>query len=387
MPPKSVYLDNAATTRPEQEVIAAMMDALEQHWGNPSSIHEAGRKARVRVEEARRQVADLICCRPEEIVFTSGGTEANNLAILSTLECPQRQKTHVITAATEHRAVLDTVRWCGEHGFETTVLPVRTDGRLDPADVKKAIRPSTALVSVMLVNNEIGTIHDIAEIGRITREAGVVFHTDAVQGFGVIPFTPAEINADLVSVSSHKIYGPKGIGALYVRQGIRLEPRIHGGHQERGLRTGTENTVGIVGFGKACELCREKIDSEPARIGTLRDRLETEIIESIDDVEILGSREHRAPGILNCSFKGCEGEALLVGLDMQGIYISTGSACESGEVGASHVPMALGLSRADAQASLRFSFGRYNTNEDVDAVMAVLPGIVKRLRQMSPIMP
>jgi cysteine desulfurase len=387
MPPKSVYLDNAATTRPEREVIAAMMDALEHRRGNPSSIHEVGRKARVRVEEARRQVADLMGSRPEEIIFTSGGTEANNLAILGTLGRIQGQKTHIVTATTEHRAVLDTVRWCGEHGFETTVLPVESDGRLDPAEVKKAIRSSTALVSVMLVNNEIGTIHDIAEIGRITREVGVVFHTDAVQGFGMIPFMPAELNADLVSVSSHKIYGPKGIGALYVRQGIRLESRIHGGHQERGLRRGTENTVGIVGFGKTCELCREKIDTTPARIRTLRDRLETEIIESIDDVEILGSREHRAPGILNCSFKGCEGEALLVGLDMQGIYISTGSACESGEAGASHVPIALGLSRADAQASLRFSFGRYNTNEDVDAVMAVLPGIVKRLRQMSPIMP
>lgn len=382
---KSVYLDNAATTQPAPEVVAAMAEVLETHWGNPSSIHEVGRWARVRVEEARQHVANLLSCRPEEIVFTSGGTEADNLAILGILEHAQGKKTHAITAATEHHAILDTVHWCQSHGFDTTILPVASDGRLDPSEVKKGIRPETALVSVMFVNNEIGAIHDIAEIGRVAREAGVVFHTDAVQAFGVIPFSVADLNADLVSMSSHKIYGPKGVGALYVRKGTRLNPRTHGGSQERNLRTGTENVPGVVGFGRACELCRERMDSAPPKIQTLRDRLEKEMLETIDDVSINGSRVHRSPGILNCSFKGCEGEALLVGLDMQGICVSTGSACSAGSTGASHVLRAIGLSPEMAQASLRFSFGRYNQSEDVERVMEVLPKIVNRLRQMSPV--
>jgi cysteine desulfurase len=330
-------------------------------------------------------VANLLSCRPEEIVFTSGGTEADNLAILGILEHAQGKKTHVITATTEHHAILDTVHWCQSHGFDTTILPVASDGRLDPSEVKKAIRPETALVSVMFVNNEIGAIDDIAEIGKVAREAGLVFHTDAVQAFGVIPFSVADLNADLVSMSSHKIYGPKGVGALYVRKGTRLNPRTHGGSQERNLRTGTENVPGIIGFGKACQLCRERMDSAPPRIQTLRDRLEKEILETIDDVSVNGSRVHRSPGILNCSFKGCEGEALLVGLDMQGICVSTGSACSAGSTGASHVLRAIGLSPEMAQASLRFSFGRYNQSEDVERVMEILPKIVNRLRQMSPV--
>jgi len=382
---KSVYLDNAATTQPAPEVVAAMTEVLETHWGNPSSIHEVGRWARVRVEEARQHVANLLSCRPEEVVFTSGGTEADNLAILGILEHAQAKKTHVITAATEHHAILDTVHWCQSHGFDATILPVASDGRLDPSEVRKAIRPETALVSVMFVNNEIGAIHDIAEIGKVAHEAGVVFHTDAVQAFGVIPFSVADLNADLVSMSSHKIYGPKGVGALYVRKGTRLNPRTHGGSQERNLRTGTENVPGIIGFGKACQLCRERMDSAPPRIQALRDRLEKEMLETIDDVSINGSRVHRSPGILNCSFKGCEGEALLVGLDMQGICVSTGSACSAGSTGASHVLRAIGLSPEMAQASLRFSFGRYNQSEDVERVMEVLPKIVTRLRKMSPV--
>jgi len=382
---KSVYLDNAATTQPAPEVVAAMAEVLETHWGNPSSIHEVGRWARVRVEEARQHVANLSSCRPEEVVFTSGGTEADNLAILGLLEHGQGKKTHVITAATEHHAILDTVHWCQSHGFDTTILPVASDGRLDPSEVRKAIRPTTAIVSVMFVNNEIGVIQDIAEIGKVAHEAGIVFHTDAVQAFGIIPFSVAGLNADLVSMSSHKIYGPKGVGALYVKKGTRLSPRTHGGSQERNLRTGTENVPGIVGFGKACQLCRERIESAPPRIQALRDRLEKEILDAINDVSINGSRVHRSPGILNCSFRGCEGEALLVGLDMQGIHVSTGSACTAGSTGASHVLRAIGLSPDMAQASLRFSFGRNNQPEDVDRVMEVLPKIVHRLRQMSPV--
>ncbi len=385
MASKSIYLDNAATTRPDPEVIAAMNEALEKHWGNPSSIHETGRWARVRVEEARQHVAELLGVRPEEIVFTSGGTEADNLAILGVLEYCKDKRTHVITAATEHHAILDTVHWCQSHGFEATILPVDSEGRIEPSDVKKAIRPTTALISLMVVNNEIGTIHDITEIGKVAREADLIFHTDAVQAFGIIPFSVAELNADLVSMSSHKIYGPKGVGALYLKKGSRINPRTHGGAQERNLRTGTENVPGIVGFGKACQLCREKMSTVAPQIQALRDRLEKEILETVDDVRINGSRTHRAPGILNCSFKSCEGEALLVGLDMQGICVSTGSACSAGSAGASHVLRAIGLTPEMAQASLRFSFGRNNLAEDVDAVMDILPRIVKRLRQMSPV--
>jgi cysteine desulfurase len=384
MATKSIYVDNAASTRPAPEVISAMTEVMETHWGNPSSIHEVGRWAKVRVEEARQHAANLLNCHPEEVIFTSGGTEADNLAILGILEQGMGKRMHVITAATEHHAILDTVHWCQNHGFDTTVLPVASDGRLDPSEVKKAIRPETALISIMFVNNEIGTIHDVAEIGKVAQEAGVAFHTDAVQAFGVIPFSVADLSADLVSVSSHKIYGPKGAGALYVKKGTRLNPRTHGGSQERNLRTGTENVPGIIGFGKACQLCLERIESVPPRIQTLRDRLEKEILETIDDVLVNGSREHRSPGILNCTFKGCEGEALLVGLDMQGIFVSTGSACQAGSTGASHVLRAIGLSLDMAQASLRFSFGRYNEPEDVDRVMEVLPKIVNRLRKMSP---
>ncbi|MBM3325164.1 MAG: cysteine desulfurase [Calditrichaeota bacterium] len=382
---ESVYLDNAATTRPEAEVVAAMKEALQDFWGNPSSIHEVGRWARVRLEEARQHVANLMGCTADEIVFTSGGTEADNLAILGVLDYWKEKRRHVITAATEHHAVLDTVHWCQSHGFEATILPVDSEGRLDPADVKKAIRPTTALISLMFINNEIGTVHDIAEIGKVAREVDVVFHTDAVQAFGILPFSVAELQVDLMSVSSHKIYGPKGVGALYVKKGTRIKPRTHGGSQERGVRTGTENVPGIIGFGKACQICQEKLSTVPAQIQALRDRLEKEILERIDDVRINGSRTHRAPGILNCSFIGCEGEALLVGLDMQGICVSTGSACQAGSTGASHVLRAIGLSPEMAQASLRFSLGRNNRAEDVDAVMEFLPGIVKRLRQMSPV--
>ncbi|MFH1010811.1 MAG: cysteine desulfurase family protein [bacterium] len=385
MASKSVYLDNAATTRPDPEVIAAMKEALQEFWGNPSSIHEIGRWARVRLEEARRHAANLLGCTPDEIVFTSGGTEADNLSILGILDYWKEKKTHVITAATEHHAVLDTVHWCQSHGFEATILPVDSEGRINPLDVKKAIRPTTALISLMFVNNEIGTIHDIAEIGKVAREADVVFHTDVVQAFGIIPFSVADLNADLVSMSSHKIYGPKGVGALYVKKGTRISPRTYGGSQERSFRTGTENVPGIIGFGKACQLCQEKIRTVPVQIQTLRDRLEKEIAETIDDVRVSGSRTYRAPGILNCSFKGCEGEALLVGLDMQGIFVSTGSACSAGSTGASHVLRAIGLTPEMAQASLRFSLGRNNRAEDVDAVMEILPNIVKRLRQMSPV--
>lgn len=386
MDAKTVYLDNAGTTSPDPAVIRAMVEVMEQYWGNPSSIYEVGRKARMRIEEARRQVAGLFDCRPEEIVFTSGGTESDNLAILGTLERNRRQKKHIITAAIEHSAVLDTVKWCRKNGFEVSILPVGADGLLDPSDVKKVIRKSTAIISVMFVNNEIGTIQNIAEISNIAQEAGVVFHTDAVQAFGVIPFKISDLNADLVSVSSHKIYGPKGVGVLYVKQGTRLSSLTHGGSQERGLRTGTENVQSIVGFGKACELCREQMGKTSPRIQALREELERRILEEIEGVNINGSLQNRAPGILNCSFKGCEGEALLVGLDMRGIYVSTGSACSAGSVGASHVLLALGLSKELIGGSLRFSFGRNNQPEDVEAVMEFLPGLVRRLRQMSPVM-
>jgi len=288
--------------------------------------------------------------------------------------------------STEHHAVLDTAQWCSKRGHDVTILSVDRDGRLDPGDVRRAIRDETALVSVMHVNNELGTIHNVAAIGEICRERGVTFHTDAVQSLGKIPFKFPELNADLASISAHKIYGPKGVGALIIRRGTRISPRFIGGSQERGLRTGTENAPGIIGFGKAAEVCAAVLDKEMRDLRAIRDALEERIINEIPDVKINGSREHRSPGMLNISFLGCEGEALLIALDGRGFCVSTGSACSAGAVGASHVLLALGMDVRDAQAAIRFSLGRFNQPGDVDALMNVLPAIVAKQRETSSLM-
>ncbi|HEY3294436.1 MAG TPA: cysteine desulfurase family protein [bacterium] len=379
-----IYLDNAATTRPDPAVIAAMSETLTDYWGNPSSAHEIGSRAKMRLEESRASIARLMGCRDDEVYFTSGGTEADNWALLGVLDYWHGKKSHLITAANEHHAVLDTAKRWKERGGEATILPVDSEGRLDPQDVAKAITDKTAVVSVMHVNNELGTIQDVAKIGALCREHGVVFHTDCVQSFGKIPFRFAELNADLASISSHKIYGPKGVGALVIKRGTRLSPRFIGGSQERGLRTGTENTPGISGFGKAADLCREMFAEESQRLLAMRDRLEASILEQIPDVCVNGSRTHRAPALLNMSFLGCEGEALLIALDRKGFCVSTGSACSAGAIGASHVLIALGLDPIVAQASLRFSFGRFNSMADVEALMTVLPGVVAAQRALAP---
>jgi len=380
-----IYLDNAATTRPDPAVVAAMNEVLTDRWGNPSSAHEAGSRAKMSLEEARSSIARLLGCNDDEVYFTSGGTEADNWALLGVLEFWRGRKSHLITVATEHHAVIDTAKWWQEHGGSATILKVDSEGRLDPQEVAKAITPQTALVSVMHVNNELGTIQDIAAIGSLCREREVVFHADCVQSFGKLPLRFAEMNADLVSISSHKIHGPKGAGALVIRRGLRILPRFIGGSQERTLRTGTENVPGIAGFAAAAGLCARKMPGEGEQIRILRDRLEALILERIPDVRINGSRTHRAPSILNVSFAGCEGESLLVALDRKGFCVSTGSACSAGAMGASHVLMALGLDVLTAQSSLRFSLGRFNSPEDVDALMEVLPSLVERQRAIAPV--
>jgi cysteine desulfurase len=381
-----IYLDNAASTRPDPAVVEAMRLSLTERWGNPSSIHEVGTRARRRLDEARHAVAQMAGCQDDEVFFTSGGTEADNWALIGVLDFWKGEKSHVVTVATEHHAVLDTVRWVEKRGHAVTVLPVDREGRVDPDEVKRALRADTAIVSVMHVNNELGTIQDVAAIGALCREREVTFHTDAVQSYGKIPFSFSELNADLMSISGHKIYGPKGVGALIIRRGVRLNPRFVGGSQERGLRTGTENAPGIVGFGTAAELSTSLLSTEMSALQAMRDGLESRILNEIPDVQINGSREYRSPGLLNVSFLGCEGEALLIALDRRGFCVSTGSACSAGAVGASHVLMALGLGVMVAQAAIRFSFGRFNQQDEVDELMNVLPAIVAKQRATSTVM-
>lgn len=379
-----IYLDNAATTRPDPLVVEAMQEMLDDRWGNPSSAHEAGSRAKIRIEEARVAIAALAGCQTDEVSFTSGGTEADNWALLGVLDYWRGKRDHLITVVTEHHAVYDTALWWRERGGAVTLLPVDADGRLDPQVVAAAITDRTALVSVMHINNELGTLQDVAAIGAICRERGVTFHIDCVQSFGKIPLDAAGIHADLLSISAHKIYGPKGVGALIVRRGVRISPRALGGSQERKLRTGTENVPGIVGFGMAAELCRARLQQEIIAAQTMRDRLETLLLEQIPAVRVNGSREYRAPGILNAAFTGCDGEALLIALDRKGFCVSTGSACSAGALGASHVLTGIGLEIPVAASSLRFSFGRFNTTADVDALIDVLPALVERQRQSAP---
>ncbi len=358
--------------------------ALAESWGNPSSAHDQGSRARRLKDEARAKVAHLAGCHDDEVYFTSGGTEADNWAIQGTLESLHPAKSHWITVATEHHAVLDLVKWSRNRGYEVTVLSPDGEGLLQPEQVLQSIRPGTAMVSVMHVNNELGTIQPVEEIGAVCRERGVIFHTDAVQSFGKIPLRFSGLNADLMSISSHKIYGPKGAGALIIGRGTRISPRQIGGSQERGLRPGTENMPGIVGMGAAAERCHERMSDDMAHTSGLRDRLEAEVLASIPDVRVNGSRTLRAPGILNVSFTGCEGEALLIALDRKGFCVSTGSACSAGAIGASHVLIGIGLDPVVAQSSIRFSFGRFNEAGDVTRLMEILPPLIDRQRALAP---
>jgi len=381
---KRIYFDHSGTTPVDKSVIKEMADTLEMLWGNASSVHSFGREARAKLEDSREIIAKFLRCKPDEIYFTSGGTEADNLALLGLAEKSRDKKNHLITSAIEHHAVLDTAEYLHENGRKVTFLNVDLHGLVDPDDVKNAITSDTFLVSIHHVNNEIGTVEPIQEIGAVCREAGVLFHTDAVQSFGKLPLDVEQMNIDLLSLSGHKIYGPKGVGALYMRRGIKIAPRSHGGGQEQRIRTGTENLPAIAGLAKAVQICQEEMQNEAVRIAALRDQLHQGLKERISDFRLNGHPEKRLPGLLNLSFPGLEGESLLLSMDLEGIAVSSGSACSSGSLDPSHVLLAIGLDRETAQSTIRFSLGRSNDSEDIERTIEVVPPIVNRLRAMAP---
>ena len=382
---KRIYLDYAATTPTHPDVVKAMLPYFTEAFGNPSSIYSYGQEAKGAIEEARVKVASLISARGEEIVFTSGGTEADNFAIKGVAFANERKGNHIITSPIEHHAVTETCSFLKRRGFRITYLPVDGYGMVDPDDVRKAITDKTILISVMRANNEMGTIEPIAEIARIAREAGVYFHTDAVQAVGHIPVDVNELGVDLLSMSAHKLYGPKGVGALYIRKGTKLTPFMHGGEQERRRRASTENVPGIVGFGKAAELARQEMSKEAERLTSLRDRLVKGLLERIDHTHLNGHPIIRLPNNVNVSVDFVEGESMLLNLDLEGICASTGSACSSSSLEPSHMLLAIGLSHEQAHGSLRFSLGKWTTEEDIERVLDVLPGVVAKLRAMSPL--
>ena len=378
------YLDYNSTTPVDKLVLEAMLPYFAENFGNASSIHSPGQQARAAVDHARASVAALIGAKPAEIVFTSGGTEADNLAIFGVVAASQAARKHVITTAIEHHAVLNACQALESQGAEVTYVPVGSDGIVDPGDVRRALRPETILISVMHANNELGTMQPVEEIGRIAAEADVYFHCDAVQASGKLPLDVDRAGAALLSLSAHKIYGPKGVGALYVRGGTPLAPQFHGGHHERDLRPGTENVAGIAGFGKAAQLAKQNLAEDAARIGALRDHLESALIERIPSVEINGAVGHRIPNTSNLAFPGAGGESLVIALDLMGVACSTGAACSSGAIEPSHVLLAIGLSPDDARSSLRFSLGRFTTSEEIEIAIAAIPAAVGRLRSFSP---
>ncbi|MFC1915142.1 cysteine desulfurase NifS [Chloroflexota bacterium] len=381
-----IYLDYAATTPTHPEVVKAMLPYFTETFGNPSSIYACGQEAKGAIEEARNKVADLISARDEEIVFTSGGTEADNFAIKGVAYANGGKGNHIITTAIEHHAVLETCHFLETKGFRVTYLPVDEYGLVTPEDIRKAITNQTILISVMKANNETGTIEPIAKIGKIAQEAGIYFHTDAVQAVGHIPINVDELGVDLLSMSAHKLYGPKGIGALYIRKGTKILSFMHGGEQERGRRASTENVPGIVGLGKAAEIARQEMEEETERLTYLRDKLINGLLEQIDHTRLNGHPTQRLPNNVNVSIAFAEGESMCLSLDLEGICASTGSACSSGSLEASHVLLALGLPHEQAHASLRFSLGKWTTEEEIDRVLEVLPRIVARLRAMSPLL-
>lgn len=383
-----VYLDYNATTPVDPAVLDAMLPFLRDNFANAGSVHTPGQRARSAVDAARDSVAALIGAKPSEIVFTSGGTEADNLAIYGTVAASSKPRKHVIASAVDHHAVLHTCEDLERQGVEVTFVPVEhgpeRQGIVDPENIRRALRPETVLITVMHANNELGTIQPIEEISRIAREAGVCFHCDAVQSTGKIAVDVNRFGVNLLSISAHKFYGPKGVGALYVRTGTSIVPRFRGGHAERDRRPGTENVPGIVGLGKAAELARLKLPEDSARISALRDRLESTLLERVPNAFVNGDRLYRVPNTSNITFRGAAGDALLIALDLQGIACSTGAACSSGSTEPSHVLTAAGLSRDDARSSLRFSLGRPSTAEEVDYAIATVPAVVERLRAISP---
>jgi cysteine desulfurase len=378
------YFDHNATTPVADEVLEAMLPYLRANYGNASSIHTFGQDAKAGVEHARRQVAALLNAKPGEIVFTSGGTEADNLAILGAVQAAPGTRKHVITSTIEHPAVLNTCRALEHEGVDVTYLRVGSSGVVSPDDVRAALRPETVLISIMHANNELGTVQPIAEIARIARAAGVLFHSDGVQSCGKLATDVAQLGVDLFTLSAHKIYGPKGAGALYVRKGMKLEAIQHGGHHEKDRRPGTENVPGIVGLGQAAEFVQRRFAVETERLTVLRDGFEQNVAERIEHVSINAKDSPRVPNTSNIFFDYLEGEAMVIALDLKGMAVSSGAACSSGSVEPSHVLTAIGLSRERARSCLRFSFGKDNSEEQIDALREAIPAVVQHLRKLSP---
>ncbi len=382
---KIIYLDNAATTRTKPEVVEAMLPYFTEHYGNPSSVYDFSGPAKEAVSEARQLIADAIGAQAREIYFTGGGTEADNWAIKAAADAYKEKGNHIITSKIEHHAVLHTCEYLEKQGFEVTYLDVDENGVVKLEELKKAIRPETILISIMFANNEIGTIQPIGEIGKIAKEHGILFHTDAVQAFGHLPIDVNDLSIDMMSASGHKINGPKGIGFLYIRTGVKIRSFIHGGAQERKRRAGTENVVGIVGFGKAVQLAMATMEERACHERELRDYLMERIMEEIPYTRINGDRINRLPNNANFAFQFIEGESLLIMLDSKGICGSSGSACTSGSLDPSHVLLAIGLPHEIAHGSLRLTMSEENTKEDMDFVVESIKGIVERLRNMSPL--
>jgi len=383
---KRIYLDHSATTPVDSRVLEAMKPFFSKAYGNASSLHKFGQEAKRAMEESREKIANAINAKINEIIFTSGGTESDNLAIKGIClanKSKEKGKNHIITSKIEHHAVLHTCQWMEKQGFEVTYLPVDKYGLVNPADVEDAIKKNTCLVSIMLASNEIGTIEPVEKIGKICRENEVYFHTDAVQAFGKIPIDVNKMNIDLLSASAHKVYGPKGVGALFVREGVDIQPIIHGGGHENDIRSGTENVSGIVGFGAASEIAKKEMKREGEREIKLRDKLIKEVLK-IENSHLNGHPTKRLPNNANFWFAFVEGESLILYLDVKGIAGSTGSACSSKSLEPSHVLLAIGLKYEEAHGSLRLTLGKQNTKEDIDYVLKILPDVVERLREISP---
>jgi len=382
---RTIYLDHNATTPVHPEVVEAMLPYFSQVFGNASSLHQSGREAKAALENARRSIAEILGCEASEIIFTSGGTESDNFAIKGAAFANRDKGKHIITSSIEHHAVEISCRFLEKEGFEVTYLPVDSYGFVDPDDLKKAIRPDTTLITIMYANNETGVIQDIKALISVAKEAGVYFHTDAVQAMGKIPYKIDDLGCDMLSVSAHKLYGPKGVGLLFVKSGTRIIPWNEGGGHEKGMRAGTENTAGIIGLTEAIKIAHRDMTERTERLKKISEKFYESIKARIPDIQLNGHYEKRVPNTVNISFKAIEGEAIVLSLDMKGIMVSTGSACTSGATDPSHVLRAMGVSREMAQGSIRFSFGRSNSVEDVDYVVDILAKEINRLRSISPL--
>jgi len=380
-----IYLDNASSTKIDERVIEEMLPFIREYYGNPSSVHQAGADAREGLDTARTRVANLVGSEPEEIYFTSCGSESNNFALAGIADANQNKGRHIISSIIEHISILNPLKELQKKGYEATIIPVNKEGFVNPEDLKKAIRPDTILISIMHANNEIGTIQNIKEISQIAGNAGIIFHSDGVATAGIIPVNVRELGVDAFSFSSQQMYGPKGAAALYVKKGIRIKPFILGGVQERGRRAGTENVPAIAGFGKACEIAKLEMNLINEGLVKLRGKLLKGIMDNIKEVTLNGSMEKRLPGNVHVSFKYIEGESIVLFLNMQNITVATGSSCASQALKVSHVCTSIGLDQATAQGSILFSIGKYNTEAEIDRVIEVLPPIIDRLRKMSPL--